>query len=928
MVNSDLLAKLNAQQAEAVTLQWGPALVIAGAGSGKTTVLTRRIAFLMAQLHQDAESILAVTFTNKAAAEMKRRVEDLVGFEMTRRLTIGTFHSVCARILRREIDEYQSQEGWQWNKNFVIYDESDSLSLVKAAIKRMDLDQKVFVPKSIRHEISSIKNDAITSAQYASDAKSYKEQRLSEIFSAYQSELARNNALDFDDLISIFTDMLKTRPEVLARQRERFRHILVDEYQDTNKLQYELVSLLAGPGKDVALDPGAQASRLHNGSEIVATEGWHERTLMVVGDVDQSIYSWRKADFRIILGFQKDYKTAKLIKLEENYRSTSTILEIANSIIVNNKERLEKVLRCNRGKGSKSQCYEAADEIDEAHYVVEELKRLKARGKTLSEAVILYRTNAQSRAIEEVLVRSHMPYTMVGGTRFYERQEIKDIIAYLKLIYNGKDGQAFNRVINVPRRGIGKTTLDKVADFAQTERVSMLEAASRAVQVRELSPKVARQLMDFANLVVRWQNMASICSVSGLLELVLRDIQYIEKLQEDADSSKDELALGRIENVREFINVAKDFEATADEPDLDSFLTRISLVSDLDAVKENQDTIKLMTLHSAKGLEFSVVFLMGLEEGLFPHMRSLESESAMEEERRLMYVGVTRAADLLYLTRARKRMLMNRGEGGSFGTNYTVASRFLKEIKAGLLQGYYPSPDADAEFTERGEGYGKSNGSGGSGYTRTGYSDESDHYDDNESNVRDIRSGRSQGNGSQGNYNRSQGGQDSGAGYNRTQGSQGAQGNGSTFNRPGGQNNAAGFNRQGIQGNGSPYNRPANQSNGSSFNRQGQPGQGQGQPGQANSERPRAMRPGTTSGDSRFVSNSSRDLEANRPPSAADNSFEKLSVGDSVMHTKFGTGKVVKVIGDNDKQIYDVQFEGDAGKRLLDPKFAKLIKLS
>ncbi|CAN5661481.1 DNA helicase PcrA [soil metagenome] len=868
--NQDLLANLNPQQAEAVSLKWGPALVIAGAGSGKTTVLTRRIAYLISELGQEPDSILAVTFTNKAAGEMKARVEKIVGFDEARRITIGTFHSVCARILRREIDEYQTAEGFKWTNNFVIYDETDTVNLVKGVIKRMNLDEKVFVPKSTRYEISALKNDGISSAKYASTARTYKEQRISEIYTAYQSDLARNNAMDFDDLILIFTELMKTNQNCLDRLRYRFRHILVDEFQDTNKSQADLVEMLAGPTSH---------------QKINEQNNWEERTLMVVGDVDQSIYSWRKADFKILLGFQNDYKTATMIKLEENYRSTSTILEVANSIIENNTERLEKVLRCNKGQGSKAQCYEAQDEIDEAHYVVEELKRLKARGKTLSECVILYRTNAQSRAIEEVLVRSHMPYTLVGSTRFYERQEIKDMIAYLKLVYNPKDGQAFNRAINTPKRGIGKTTVEKVQAFAEHHGISMLDACESALQIRDLSPKAQQGLTDFAGQVRRWQNAATVSAVSELLQLILADIRYVEKLEQEARESKDELALGRIENVQEFVNVAKEFEDIADEPNLDSFLTRISLVSDLDAVKMDEDTIKLMTLHGAKGLEFSVVFLMGLEEGLFPHIRSLDSPSAMEEERRLMYVGVTRAADLLYITLSRKRMLMQRGAGASFSSTYTIPSRFLKEITPGLIQGFYPTPAPDpADYSGQGE-FGRSGnygtGSGGGGYRdRESYDGGGSKYGGNKGGGQYGNSGGYQNRGGNSGYNNRGSSQNSG--YGQTTGS----------NSPAHSN----------------YN--ANQS-------QGRPASG---------ERPRAMRPGEGQNDPRYASSNPRENDAMRPPGPAE-TFEKLSIGDSVQHIKFGTGRVVQIIGDKGKELYNVQFEGGAGKRLLDPKFAKLIKL-
>jgi DNA helicase-2/ATP-dependent DNA helicase PcrA len=497
-------------------------------------------------------------------------------------------------------------------------------------------------------------------------------------------------------------------------------------------------------------------------------------------------------------------------------------LEVANSIIENNSERIEKVLRCNRGKGGKAQCFEAADEIDEAYYVVEELKRLQARGKNLSDCVILYRTNAQSRAIEEILVRSHVPYTVVGGTRFYERQEIKDILAYLKLIYNERDGQAFNRVVNVPRRGLGKTTLDRVSDYADQYGLTMIDAARSALRIPDVSEKSAKALMEFASHVSRWHMLSTATPVSSLLEMVLKDIRYIEKLEEDVSSAKDELALGRIENVRELVAVAKEFEQVADEPDLDSFLTRISLVSDLDAIKDGQDAIKLMTLHSAKGLEFPVVFLMGLEEGLFPHIRSFDSNSAMEEERRLMYVGVTRAGDLLYLTFARRRMMIGRNprEGGSFSSAYTIPSRFLKEIGEGLVAGYYPSPQANTpeETTSSGEDW-----------------DENNRFSSHSS-------------------------------------------------------------------------KPANQFgrlSGSGFS---------SQPKSPNA-RPPVRMPATNSGALR----SSRQ-EDSEP-------FEHLKVGDTVQHLKFGVGKVTGVIGEKDKELYNVEFGGGAGKRLLDPRYAKLTKL-
>jgi DNA helicase-2/ATP-dependent DNA helicase PcrA len=791
-LTSRLLDRLNPQQCEGVCLDWGPALIIAGAGSGKTTVLTRRIAYLVSQLNQDPESILAVTFTNKAAAQMKSRVEALVGHEIARRLSIGTFHSICARLLRKEIEQYETEEGLRFRSNFVIYDEADSVNLLKAQISKMNLDEKVFAAKDVRHAISSAKNDGLTAGRYGKAAKTYRESRLAEIFVQYQTELARNNALDFDDLILIFNELLSSSETVWHRYTQRFRNILVDEFQDTNKSQYELIRMLSGFRKNEFKLSG------------------EERSLMVVGDVDQSIYSWRKADFRIILGFQKDFRDVRLIKLEENYRSTSTILEVANSIIANNTERIEKVLRCNRGKGSKAQCYEATDEIDEAYYVVEELKRLKARGKQLSDCVVLYRTNSQSRAVEEILVRNHIPYTVVGATRFYDRQEIKDILAYLRLIYNENDGQAFYRIVNVPKRGIGKTTIDRLTTFAEKNQVSLLRAASTSYEIEGISEKTAKTLTEFASLIKRWQMLSEVTAISTLLDTLLKDTHYLEKLEDDAGLSRDEQALSRIENVRELMVVAKEFETAADEPDLDSFLTRISLVSDLDAVDLNQDAVKMMTLHSAKGLEFQVVFLIGLEEGLFPHIRSLDSPTALEEERRLMYVGVTRAEDLLYMTLARKRMLMGRTPGGpgSFSASYSIPSRFLKEIAPGLLSGYYPSATLSTIKTEQGISNGSFTG------------------------VSRVSGGRAR---------------------------------------------------------------------------------------QVDADWHEAS-------EEKWQSDSIQ-MSGTAGGAAPQELFERLKVGDVVQHAKFGIGQVTQVIGENEKELYNVEFK-TAGKRLLDPRFAKLIKLS
>jgi DNA helicase II / ATP-dependent DNA helicase PcrA len=808
-----LLDKLNADQKQAVCLGFGPSLVVAGAGSGKTTVLTRRVAYLLSELKQPAYSIMAVTFTNKAAAEMKHRIEGLVGQAVGKRLTIGTFHSICARLLRREIAAYESPEGFKWKSNFVIYDETDTLSVVKGVVQRLNLDEKAFPPKEVRHKISAAKNDGINSFHFAKEARNYRDSRLSEVFTQYQSELARNNALDFDDLIAIFTDLLEQNAELRQRITDTYRHLLVDEFQDTNQSQYRLIRLLS-------FDDNPK-----NDEERVAR--WENRSLMVVGDVDQSIYSWRKADFRIILGFQNDFTEAALIKLEENYRSTGTILAVANSIIINNTERLDKVLRCNRGEGGKARCYQATDEIDEAFFVVEEIKRLAARSISPADSCILYRTNAQSRAIEEVLIRTGLPYTMVGGTRFYDRAEIKDVIAYLKLVYNEADGQSFNRIVNNPRRGLGKTTLEKLADHAERNNMSMLAASKEAPTIKELSGKAGRTLADFAQAITRWQNMSTVMGVASLVDLILKESTYLAKLEEEAHQTKDEIIFGRVENVRELMAVAQEFESIADEPTLEAFLTRISLVSDLDRVDLQQEAVKLMTLHSAKGLEFPTVFLVGLEEGLFPHIRSINSPTALEEERRLMYVGVTRAQDRLYLTFSRHRSLYG-------NTSATIPSRFLSEISSQCLQGF----DADPESAFRAGSTDRSAETFVTGYNRSSS---------------DTTFGGAQDGGSS---------QSSGPGYSRTR-----------------------------------YD-------------DDQPHQ------QMPPAKPRVLSRSKPS-----------DLPADKESIKPAANFEHLAIGDSVMHATFGVGKVTQVIGSGDKELYNVEFQ-TAGKRLMDPRFAKLVKIS
>ncbi len=802
---NELLNGLNPEQAAAVSQGFGPSLVVAGAGSGKTTVLTRRAAFLVRNLAQRPESILAVTFTNKAAKEMKDRLTRYLTPAQAARTNFGTFHSICARLLRQTIESYECAEGWHWSRNFIIYDETDSLSLIKSVVARLNLDEKVFAPKEMRNAVSSLKNEGYWPKRYAEGARNYRETRLAEIFTNYQAELARNNALDFDDLILTFCELLKQNLQVRNQLRDQFRHILVDEFQDTNQSQFDLVKLLAGPtAKEAAENPNLN---------------WDNRTLMVVGDVDQSIYSWRKADFRIILGFQDDYKDARLIKLEENYRSTNTILEVANSIIKNNSERIEKVLRSNRGAGVKAKCFEASDEIDEAYFVAEELKRLDMRGRQFSDCAILYRTNSQSRALEEVLVRNHQPYTMVGATRFYDRQEIKDVLAYLRLVYNPSDGQSFLRVVNTPRRGLGKTSIDRLVAYAEQVNTDYLQAASQSLMISDISDKVKKGVAAFASMINRFRTLAGVMSIGDLLELILKDSGYMQSLEEDAKSGTDDLALGRIDNVKELVSVAREFEAIADEPDLEGFLTRIALVSDLDTTNLDQNAVKLMTIHSAKGLEFPVVFVMGLEEGLFPHVRSLNSPAQMEEERRLMYVGVTRAADLVYLTYARMRRSFGFGSGS---TNYTIPSRFLSEISPDLITGFYPQTQVAQEAS-------------------------ADEIFDDDSSWPPKPSGMS--------------------------------------------------NQQGL--------RQAPRSESPSFAQGGQ------------APKPRVL--------GRYTQEKPATMTPSEDASAIP--FEHLSVGDTVQHTKFGIGTITQVIGEKDKELYNVEFKS-AGKRLLDPRFAKLVKLN
>lgn len=650
----DILDGLNEPQLQAVKHNKGAVLVLAGAGSGKTRVLTTRIAHLIKEGVSPNE-ILAVTFTNKAASEMRERLANMVGEEVAKRMWVGTFHSICARILRYDVKNYSSEEGRNWAENFTIFDQDESMSLLKQALKAENLDDKVYPPKMVRSVISMAKNKMQSAYEYASKARDYRSDKIALVFDRYEKLLAENNGIDFDDLLLLTVKLLLSNPDVLQKYYSRFRHVLVDEFQDTNVAQYQLINLLYGAGQSEEEIPS-------------------DKSLCVVGDVDQSIYSWRGADYKIILNFQKDFRKSELIKLEQNYRSTEIILESANSLIKNNMERLSKNLYSIKGKGDKIVSYEAASESDEANFIARRIMSCTPK-QSYNDFTVLYRTNAQSRAIEEAFMAKGIPYKIIGGLKFYERKEIKDTVSYLKILFNPSDSVSLKRIINVPKRSIGKTTFEKLEKIAQENSISILEVIEDIDSYSEFTTRTRGILSDFLeelrNLAARHQAM----SLSEFISYLLEKIGYIEMLKEE-DSVESQT---RLENIQEFINVAREFEGEYDENELGEFLSQVALVSDVDEIEEESDCVTLMTLHSAKGLEFPVVFLAGLEEGLFPHSRSQNSNSEMEEERRLMYVGVTRAQDKLYLSYAKRRQVW-----GEF--KYFNPSRFLDEIPYKLLE--------------------------------------------------------------------------------------------------------------------------------------------------------------------------------------------------------------------------------------------------
>lgn len=638
-----LLDNMNPMQREAILNTKGPSLILAGAGSGKTRVLTHKIAYLIKEEGISPYNILALTFTNKAAQEMKHRIEKLVDVDVKSMWT-GTFHSICVRMLRRYIDRIG------YDSSFVIFDTQDQKTVVKDCIKELELNDKIFDVNSMLYFISGQKDRLVKPEDFlkSNEAADFREKQKGEIYKLYQKKLKQNNALDFDDLIVKTIDLLRENEDVLNYYSEKFEYILVDEYQDTNRAQYLFVSLLA---------------KKHG-------------NICVVGDSDQSIYGWRGADIRNILDFEKDYPDAKIIKLEQNYRSTKTILDAANYVIENNYNRKAKSLWTENMDGEKIRTYEANNEHDEANFVVAKIKSsMEKSDMSYRDFAVLYRTNAQSRVMEEALIKSNIPYKIVGGLKFYDRKEIKDIIAYLRLVQNPLDNISLKRIVNVPKRGIGKTTLDKVEKYSLENESSMYSSLYRGLDIG-LSQRTVTKINEFLTLIGKFIAMKELLGLKALIENVIETSGYLKELgEEDTIESRT-----RIENIEEFLSVVIEYETTNPEGTLEDFLADLSLLSDIDKTdEENENTVTLMTLHSSKGLEFPCVFVIGMEEGLFPSYRSLMSESDLEEERRLCYVGITRARDVLFLINAVSRMLYGK-------TNYNRPSRFLAEIPEDLKE--------------------------------------------------------------------------------------------------------------------------------------------------------------------------------------------------------------------------------------------------
>lgn len=635
-----LLDGLNREQQQAVQHTEGPLLILAGAGSGKTKVLTVRIAYLLAQGVNPYE-ILAITFTNKAAKEMKSRVEGLVG-DVANRIWLSTFHSFCAKFLRFELDNFLG-----YNSNFTIYDTSDSQVVIKAALKALNLDDKYYPVGAMISAISDAKNKLMFASDYRKQARDFYQQKVADVYEYYERELRKNNALDFDDLLLVAVKLLQSNAAVLEKYSKRFKYVMIDEYQDTNHAQYLLAYLLSSHWKNIA----------------------------VVGDADQSIYAWRGADIQNILDFEKDYPNCTSIKLEQNYRSTKIILDAANAVIDNNEGRPEKNLWTDKVEGAKIQHFTAQSEHEEAAFIGDTIvKKHDIHGIPYGDMAILYRTNAQSRVLEEALIKRALPYTMVGGTKFYDRKEIKDVLAYLRVLYNPFDDLSLLRIINVPKRSIGATTVSKLQDYARENGTSLFMTLTQLHLVDTIKGKTKEKLEEFGILIFTLVAEMDDKSVLDILEAILDRTGYLAQLEESTDPQDQ----ARAENIGELLSVAKDFQDTNPTGTVEDFLEQVALVNDVDSFEQEESKVTLMTLHAAKGLEFPIVFLGGLEEGLFPHSRTLMNPEEIEEERRLAYVGITRAEKELYISNATTRTVFGR-------TSSYLPSRFIDEIPAELV---------------------------------------------------------------------------------------------------------------------------------------------------------------------------------------------------------------------------------------------------
>lgn len=639
---NSLLTGLNKEQQQAVQHTEGPLLILAGAGSGKTKVLTVRIAHLLAQGVNPYE-ILAITFTNKAAKEMKSRVEGLVG-DVANRIWLSTFHSFCAKFLRFEIDSFLG-----YNSNFTIYDTSDSQAVIKAALKALNLDDKYYPVGAMIAAISDAKNKLLFASDFRKQARDFYQQKVADVYEYYERELRKNNALDFDDLLLVAVKLLQSNATVLDKYSHRFRYVMIDEYQDTNHAQYLLAKLLASHWKNIA----------------------------VVGDADQSIYAWRGADIQNILDFEKDYPNCTSIKLEQNYRSTKIILDAANAVIDNNEGRPEKNLWTDKIEGAKIQHFTAQSEHEEAAFIGDTIaKKHDIHDVPYGDMAILYRTNAQSRVLEEALIKRALPYTMVGGTKFYDRKEIKDVLAYLRVLYNPFDDLSLLRIINVPKRSIGATTVAKLQDYAREKGTSLFMTLTQLHLIDSIKGKTKEKLEEFGILIFTLVSEMEDKTVLDILESILDRTGYLAQLEESTDPQDQ----ARAENIGELLSVAKDFQDTNPSGTVEDFLEQVALVNDVDSFEQEEAKVTLMTLHAAKGLEFPIVFLCGLEEGLFPHSRTLMNPEEIEEERRLAYVGITRAEKELYISNATTRTVFGR-------TSSYLPSRFIDEIPKELVDG-------------------------------------------------------------------------------------------------------------------------------------------------------------------------------------------------------------------------------------------------